>query len=82
MKNHSEICSFKGLPAEGGHVCGKFDPYPKEEHCRFEDNNICKALACYSKQSCSARDADGVPRYSGHKSMNDIKPYEEVKLFK
>jgi len=50
----------------------------KEEHCEFEDNNVCRALACYSKQSCSARDADGVPRYSGHKSMDDIKLLKEL----
>ena len=45
----------------------------KEEPCQFEENNVCKALACYSKQACSARDADGGARYSGHKSMDDIK---------
>ncbi len=44
--------------------------------CHFEQNKVCCALACFSNQSCNARDTNGNPIYA---SLSAIKVFKALK---
>ncbi len=55
-KKHSEICSFKGLPAEDCHVCGKIDPYLEEKQAKQMKNLIANMRKKVNKNFAKEKD--------------------------
>lgn len=39
------------------------------DKCQFDNSGVCRALACYSNQECSARDKNGTPIYGVRKAQ-------------
>lgn len=56
MKNHSEICSVKGLPVEDYPVCGKLDPYLEEKQAKQMKNLIANMRKKVNKNFAKEKD--------------------------